>query len=68
MKALMAIAALLFLCGWLENDETIWDKEPLYSLTLDYMGNEYILDHDMSLSDCTDAMHGRARYGCVLQR
>ena len=42
---------------------------PTYRLTMEANdGNLYVMDHGLTLSDCTDMMHAKAHYGCEIER
>lgn len=63
MKYILMIALALGVCQVaLTAHQT--PQEPLYNLVWDHSGQRFILDHDLTLEDCSSMM--QARMGCEM--
>lgn len=63
MKYVIALALIVAAChAALTAHTDVKPHEDLYNLVWDHSGQTFILDHDLTLEDCTNMM--QARMGC----
>ena len=63
-----AVTALLAVCAAALCFIAYQGMDPTYELGYDIDGQRYIVDHDLSLGDCYDAMRTRPTFSCYASR